>query len=126
MDEKDFCLEAERAEKKTVVGAAKPFGRPPILCSAEVALTAYIGAGGGVKWGRNHQIGGGGEVPWSPTVPPDTHQTPIKTPMHLINSSNLALAANAMPKYIREPTIFGALPPKYSGSCRFFSARTED
>ena len=41
-----------RLRSKTAVGAAKPFGRPPILCSAEVALAAYIGgAGGGVKWG---------------------------------------------------------------------------
>ena len=49
LEKKDIYLEAERAEK-TEVGAAKPFGRPPILCSAEVALAAYIGAGGGVKW----------------------------------------------------------------------------
>ena len=48
---KDTCSEAERAEKKTVVGAAKPFGRPPILCLGEVPLTAYIGAEGRSKMG---------------------------------------------------------------------------
>ena len=95
-----------RRLRKTVVGAAKPFGGPPILCSAEVVPAAYIGAGGAEKMGANHQIGGGGRSHPPPAVGPDTHQTPITTQMHLINSSNLA---NATSKYIRETTLLGAL-----------------
>ena len=71
---------ASELRTRTAVGAAKPFGRPPILRLVQVVLAAYIGAGGWVKWGANHQIVGGGTSQVTQPCPqtPIRHQSDLK------------------------------------------------
>ena len=71
---------ASELRTRTEVGAAKPFGRPPILRLVQVVLAAYIGAGGWVKWGANHQIVGGGTSQVTQPCPqtPIRHQSDLK------------------------------------------------
>ena len=100
---------ASELRTRTAVGAAKPFGRPPILRLVQVVLAAYIGAGGGLsKMGGKSPDCRRGDVPGYPAVPPDADQTPIRSEMHLINSSDVALDATAVQR-VPESYYFCAL-----------------